>query len=126
MYQVNKVRYVFDLSEPVFYVVYQDNKLEDDLEKVTNKVYFDIEIDGKHIGMLYCSLCVCVCVCVSVCDHGYALFISSVLYGSHLYKHTQNVVFVIRSKTFFFQYHRIGIANCIRICTTIYVNFLAF
>lgn len=71
MYQVNKVRYVFDLSEPVFYVVYQDNKLEGDLEEVTNKVYFDIEIDGKHIGMLHCSLC--------VCDHGYALFISSVV-----------------------------------------------
>ena len=71
MYQVNKVRYVFDLSEPVFYVVYQDNKLEGDLEEVTNKVYFDIEIDGKHIGMLHCSL--------YVCDHGYALFISSVV-----------------------------------------------
>lgn len=44
----------------MFCVVYQDNKLEEDLEEVTNKVYFDIEIDGKHIGMLYCSLCVCV------------------------------------------------------------------
>lgn len=55
----------------MFYVVHQDNKLEGDLEEVTNKVYFDIEIDGKHIGMLHCSLC--------VCDHGYALFISSVV-----------------------------------------------
>ncbi|KAK4579515.1 hypothetical protein RGQ29_029261 [Quercus rubra] len=36
--------------------IIQDNKLEGDLEEVTNKVYFDIEIDGKHIGRIVMGL----------------------------------------------------------------------
>ena len=53
----------------MIYVVYQEKKLDEDLEEVTNKVYFDIEIDGKSMGMFV--LCMCVCVF----DHGpgYAL-----------------------------------------------------
>ncbi|KAK7852450.1 peptidyl-prolyl cis-trans isomerase cyp21-2 [Quercus suber] len=37
-------------------IKHQDNKLEGDLEEVTNKVYFDIEIDGKHIGRIVMGL----------------------------------------------------------------------
>ncbi|XP_030932749.1 peptidyl-prolyl cis-trans isomerase CYP19-4-like [Quercus lobata] len=37
-------------------IKHQDNKLVEDLEEVTNKVYFDIEIDGKHIGRIVMGL----------------------------------------------------------------------
>jgi hypothetical protein len=38
--------------------VNQKNKLEEDLEEVTNKVFFDIKIGGKDMGMVFVGLCV--------------------------------------------------------------------
>jgi hypothetical protein len=41
-----------------FEYVNQKNKLEEDLEEVTNKVFFDIKIGGKDMGMVFVGLCV--------------------------------------------------------------------
>jgi hypothetical protein len=44
-----------------FEYVNQKNKLEEDLEEVTIKVFFDIKIGEKHMGMAFVGLCLTIC-----------------------------------------------------------------